>query len=78
MLLGDTHGLPQVVATVYYLLSLLLFLTVPAASYRLNADFEDHAEHEYMAFVAAHPEPETKPWDCPGAAGYAASPASPT
>jgi ubiquinol oxidase len=62
--------LPQVVATVYYLLSWLLFLIVPAASYRLNADFEDHAEHEYMAFVAAHPELETKPWDCPGAAEY--------
>jgi ubiquinol oxidase len=62
--------LPQVVATAYYLLSWLLFLIVPAASYRLNADFEDHAEHEYMAFVAAHPELETKPWDCPGTAEY--------
>jgi ubiquinol oxidase len=62
--------LPQIVATVYYLLSWLLFLTVPAASYRLNADFEDHAEHEYMAFVAAHPELETTPWDCPEAASY--------
>ena len=73
---GTGHGLlryrllPQVVATVYYLLSWLLFLIVPAASYRLNADFEDHAEHEYMAFVAAHPELETEPWDCPEAAGY--------
>ena len=62
--------LPQVVATVYYLLSWLLFLTAPAASYRLNADFEDHAEHEYMTFVAAHPELETRRWDCPEAAGY--------
>jgi hypothetical protein len=62
--------LPQVVATVYYLLSWLLFLIVPAASYRLNADFEDHAEHEYMTFVAAHPELETRPWNCPEAAGY--------
>ncbi|HEY2443145.1 MAG TPA: alternative oxidase [Streptosporangiaceae bacterium] len=62
--------LPQVIATVYYLLSWLLFLIDPAASYRLNADFEDHAEHEYMAFVAAHPELETEPWDCPEAAGY--------
>jgi ubiquinol oxidase len=62
--------LPLVVATVYYLLSWLLFLIDPAASYRLNADFEDHAEHEYMAFVAAHPELATQPWDCPEAAGY--------
>ena len=47
-----------------------MFLIAPAASYRLNADFEDHAEHEYMTFVAAHPELEARPWDCPGAEGY--------
>lgn len=62
--------LPHLVATVYYLLSWLLFLIAPAASYRLNADFEDHAEHEYMAFVAEHPELAAEPWDCPEAAGY--------
>lgn len=62
--------LPQLLATVYYLLSWLLFLIAPARSYRLNADFEDHAEHEYMEFVAAHPELETAPWNCPEAAGY--------
>jgi len=33
----------------------------PAASYRLNAEFEDHAEHEYMTFVADHPEFEMMP-----------------
>jgi len=33
----------------------------PDWSYRLNADFEDHAEHEYMAYVAEHPELETQP-----------------
>ena len=62
--------LPQLLATVYYLLSWLLFLITPASSYRLNADFEDHAEHEYMEFVDAHPELETRPWDCPEAAAY--------
>jgi ubiquinol oxidase len=31
----------------------------PERSYRLNAEFEDHAEHEYMYFIAAHPELET-------------------
>lgn len=62
--------LPQMLATAYYLLSWLLFLISPASSYRLNADFEDHAEHEYMEFVATHPELETYPWDCPEAAGY--------
>ena len=30
----------------------LLYVIRPAWSYRLNADFEDHAEHEYMEFVA--------------------------
>jgi ubiquinol oxidase len=73
---GAGHGwlryrlLPRLLATVYYLLSWLLFLIAPASSYRLNADFEDHAEHEYMEFVAAHPDLESRPWDCPEAAGY--------
>ena len=31
------------------------------SSYRLNADFEDHAEYEYMSYVAAHPELDTEP-----------------
>jgi len=62
--------LPQLLATIYYLLSWLLFLISPARSYRLNADFEDHAEHEYMEFVAAHPGLDTEPWQCPEAAGY--------
>ena len=38
-----------------------LFVLRPEWSYRLNADFEDHAEHEYMAYVADHPELETQP-----------------
>jgi ubiquinol oxidase len=62
--------LPQVLASVYYLLSWLMFLISPASSYRLNADFEDHAEHEYMEFVASHPGLESRPWNCPEAAGY--------
>lgn len=54
---------PQVLAFVYYQLSWLLYVIRPAWSYRLNADFEDHAEHEYMAFVAEHPELEQRPYD---------------
>ena len=50
--------LPQLIAFVYYALSSVLYLLRPAWSYALNADFEDHAEHEYMAFVAEHPEVE--------------------
>ncbi len=50
-----------VIAFFFYHVSWLLFVTCPEWSYRLNADFEDHAEHEYMAYVAEHPELETQP-----------------
>jgi ubiquinol oxidase len=52
---------PWLIAFFYYHVSWLLFLIRPEWSYRLNADFEDHAEHEYMAYVADHPELETEP-----------------
>jgi hypothetical protein len=42
---------PQVLAFVYYQLSVALYIMKPGWSYRLNADFEDHAEHEYAKFV---------------------------
>ena len=35
----------------------------PAWSYSLNADFEDHAEHEYMEFVKENPRLETEPFE---------------
>ena len=43
--------LPQFIAFFYYHVSWLLYAIKPAWSYALNADFEDHAEHEYMEFV---------------------------
>ena len=46
------YWVPQLLAFGYYQLSWLLYVFRPAASYRMNADFEDHAEHEYVAFVA--------------------------
>ncbi len=51
-----TRVVPQVLAFFYYQLSWFLYALRPAWSYRLNADFEDHAEHEYALFVAEHPE----------------------
>ena len=39
-----------------------MYAVRPAWSYRLNADFEDHAEHEYALLVAEHPEWETTPY----------------
>jgi hypothetical protein len=53
--------LPWFIAFFYYHVSWMLFLVKPAWSYRLNAEFEDHAEHEYMSFVAEHPELEHVP-----------------
>ena len=43
--------LPQFMAFFYYHISWLLYVMKPSWSYALNADFEDHAEHEYMEFV---------------------------
>ena len=54
---------PQVLAFGYYQLSWLMYALRPAWSYRLNADFEDHAEHEYALMVAEHPEWETTPYE---------------
>ena len=48
--------LPQILAFAYYQLSWFMFAVRPAWSYRLNADFEDHAEHEYALLVDEHPE----------------------
>ena len=55
---------PQAIAFVYYQLSWFLFAVRPKWSYRLNADFEDHAEHEYAYLVEENPEwLEHRPYD---------------
>jgi ubiquinol oxidase len=54
-------AMPWLIAFFYYHVSWVLFLVKPEWSYKLNAEFEDHAEHEYMTFVAAHPELEFQP-----------------
>jgi len=54
--------LPQLIAFFYYQLSWLLYVVNPAWSYLLNADFEDHAEHEYATLVVEHPEWEAAPY----------------
>jgi ubiquinol oxidase len=55
--------LPQLLAFVYYQLSWFMFVARPSWSYRLNADFEDHAEHEYARLVEEHPEWEAVAYD---------------
>ena len=54
--------IPQVLAFGYYQLSWMMYVARPAWSYRLNADFEDHAEHEYALLVQEHPEWEDEPY----------------
>jgi hypothetical protein len=54
---------PQVLAFGYYQLSWLLYAAKPKWSYRLNADFEDHAEHEYALFVREHGQWEDTPYE---------------
>jgi ubiquinol oxidase len=55
--------IPQILALSYYQLSWILFVIRPKWSYQLNADFEDHAAHEYALLVSEHPEWETTPFD---------------
>ncbi|MFG3442430.1 alternative oxidase [Nonomuraea sp. NPDC047897] len=52
---------PWLISFFYYHVSWVLFLVRPDWSYRLNAEFEDHAEHEYMTFVADNPHLEHTP-----------------
>lgn len=54
--------LPQVIAFTYYHICWLLYVVKPSWSYLLNAQFEDHAEHEYMEFVADNPQFESEPF----------------
>ena len=54
---------PQIIAFFYYQISWLLYVMKPEWSYRLNVDFETHAEHEYMMFAQEHPELERVPFE---------------
>lgn len=54
--------IPQLLAWFYYYVSWGLYVARPQWSHLLNAHFEDHAEHEYMNYVAAHPELEQEAW----------------
>ncbi len=55
--------LPQFAAFFYYHVSWLLYVMRPEWSYDLNADFEDHAEHEYMEFVRDNPAFESEAFE---------------
>lgn len=55
--------IPQILAFFYYQISWILYVMKPSLSYSLNAQFEDHAEYEYMRYVEEHPELETMPFE---------------
>ena len=54
----------------YTLFSRLLACVSIRSAFLLNAEFEDHAEHEYMEFVKDHPELENEPVDSEAAKEY--------
>lgn len=54
---------PQFIAFFYYHVSWFLYVIKPSWSYALNADFEDHAEHEYMEFVRENPSFEREAFE---------------
>ena len=62
--------IPQFAAFFYYHVSWLLYVVDPKHSYALNADFEDHAEHEYMEFVRDNPELAKRPFESDFEADY--------
>ncbi len=53
--------LPPVAAFIYNFLSRSLARINIQAAFKLNADFEDHAEHEYFGYVEQYPELENQP-----------------
>jgi len=62
--------LPRLIAFGYWHFASLLYALKPAWSHRLNADFEDHAEHEYALLVAENPVWDATPYHSVLAADY--------
>jgi ubiquinol oxidase len=54
--------LPQVIAIGWWHFCWALYAIKPKWSHRLNADFEDHAEHTYAEMVVENPAWETTGW----------------
>lgn len=53
--------IPQLLAIPYYYTTWTMTALRPRWAFSLNADFEDHAEHEYMSFVAENPQFDSIP-----------------
>ena len=57
---------PAALAVEWRPLQAPLLVPLPRTSHvenKLNANFAEHAEHEYMTFVASHPELETRAYE---------------
>ena len=64
------RAMPQLLAFVIYHFSWIMYVIDPKLSYKLNADFEDHAEHEYMEFARENPHFENEPYESEFAMDY--------
>lgn len=53
--------MPQLIAFAVFQQFWFLRLFSPARSYRLNADIEDNAEHEYAELILEHPKVGGRP-----------------
>jgi ubiquinol oxidase len=54
--------LPKLMALTWWNICWVMYAVKPAWSHRLNADFEDHAEHTYAEMVVENPAWETTSW----------------
>ena len=66
--------LPWLMTATYVLLAKLLALASLRRAFLFNAEFEDHAEHEYARFVEEHPEWEGQPVNNAVVATYSSAP----
>ena len=55
--------LPRIMAFVYFYLTRLIYFVSPITSFKMNASFESHAEHEYMKMAKANPQWDNEPVD---------------
>jgi ubiquinol oxidase len=55
--------LPRKMTFVYFYLTRIMYWMNPVWSFKMNAAFESHAEHEYMLFAQEHPEFDGEPVD---------------
>jgi len=62
--------LPKVMAFTWWNICWVMYAVKPAWSHRLNADFEDHAEHSYAELVDANPEFDVTPYESQLCAEY--------